>query len=112
MVICLGVERMNIVPLTKSPTKKEAQAIIRKLVELDQVRFHPHALRRKRKRHISDMQILNCLLTGYVAEEPVQNLSHQGWETAVVGKVTGETLRVAVCIRWKQDVLVITCYFE
>ena len=103
---------MNIVPLVKCPTKKEAQEIIRRLVEEGQVHFHPHALKRKRGRNISDMQILKCLSTGHVAEEPVQNLSHKGWETAVQGKVTGETLRVAVCIRWKQDVLVVTCYFE
>lgn len=103
---------MKVVPLIKPPTKKEAQEIIRKLVELNQVRFHPHALKRKRGRNISDIQILNCLSTGYVVEGPVQNLSHQGWETAVCGKVTGETLRVVVCIRWKQDVLVVTCYFD
>ena len=103
---------MNIVPLVKCPTKKEAQEIIRRLVEAGQVRFDSHSRKRKRGRNISDMQILNCLSAGFVTEEPVQNLSRQGWETVVQGKVTGETLRVAVCIRWKQDVLVVTCYFE
>jgi len=103
---------MNVVPINKCPTRKEAQNIIRRLVEDGQVRFDKHAQRRKRDRFISDMQILNCLATGWVDEDPVQNLSRQGWETAVRGKVTGETLRVAVCIRWKQDLLVVTCYFE
>ena len=102
----------NIVPLKKCPTKKEAQEIIRRLAEDGEVRFDPHAQRRKRSRFISDMQILNCLSTGWVDEDPAPNMSRQGWETAVRGKVAGETLRVAVCIRWKQDVLVVTCYFE
>jgi hypothetical protein len=103
---------LNVVPLIKCPTKKEAQEIIRKLSASGKVRFEGHSKRQKARRKITDIQILNCLATGHVVDEPCINHPRGGWETTVVGKVTGDTLRVAVCIRWKQDILVITTYFQ
>lgn len=101
---------VTVVPLKKAPTKRQAQDIIRKLAGDGQVSFSAHSSKRKRQRKITTIQILNCLKVGYVTDEPVQSLTYQGWETTVVGNVAGETLNVGVCLRWSQDVLVITCY--
>lgn len=99
---------MAIIPLNKSPSKPEAQKIIRALVAEGKVAFHPHS----KKHRITHMQVLNCLAKGMVDEEPTQNLSHKGWQTAVVGMTAGNYLRVVVCLRWKNDLLVITSYYE
>ncbi len=99
---------VGVIPLKKAPTKPEAQKIIRKLVADGNVGFHPHS----KKRKISTLQVLNCLAKGYVDEEPTQNLSHKGWQTAVVCSNAGSNLRVVVCLRWEQNILVITNYFE
>lgn len=101
---------MTIVPLHKPPNKKKAQEIIRELAAKGKVSLSAHARRQAKTRKISILQILNCLGAGYVVEEPFQTLTYQGWETAVVGTVAGEKLRIAVCMRWSQDMLVITCY--
>lgn len=102
---------MSVVPMHKAPSKKKAQEIIRELAAQGKVRLSAHSGRRGRQRKISMPQILNCLAVGYVTEEPVQSLTYKGWETAVVGTVAGETIKVAVCLRWSQDMVVITCYY-
>jgi hypothetical protein len=102
---------MTVVPIHKPPHKKKAQEIIRELAAQGKVSLNIHSAKRGRQRKVSMPQILNCLAVGYVVEEPVQSLTYQGWETAVVGTVAGETLRIAVCLRWKQDMVVITCYY-
>lgn len=96
--------------MMKPPSRSEAQKIIRTLAEQGKIQWHPHAHGSMRKRKISALQVLNCLKKGTVDEEPTTNLSHKGWQTAVVGRAAGEWMRVVVCLRWKQDVLVITCY--
>jgi hypothetical protein len=102
---------MTIIPIHKAPNKKRAQEIIRELAASGKVRLNTHSFKRGRQRKISMPQILNCLSIGYVVEEPVQSLTYKGWETAVVGTVAGETIKVAVCLRWSQDMVVITCYY-
>lgn len=102
----------NIVPLVKLPSKSEAERIIRQLVEQDKIQFSKHARRRKAQRGITTVQIINCLKTGRVIDNPVASLTYKGWETTVRGKVAGENLKVALCLRWSQDILVITAYYE
>lgn len=101
---------MTVVPLKKAPNKRQAEEIIRKLAAEGHVGFSVHARKRRRQRDITTVQVLNALKVGYVKDEPVQSLSYQGWETTVVGNVAGETLNIGVCLRWAQDLLVITCY--
>lgn len=101
---------MTVVPLKKAPSRKQAQDLIRSLAADGRVAFHPHAKMRKKQRKISSLEVLNCLRTGHVVEEPYQNLTHRGWETAVVGSAAGQRLRIAVCLRWSNDLLVITTY--
>lgn len=100
----------NVIPLKAPPSKKEAQEIIRAYAERGQIAFHPHAGLRKKQRKITTPQIINCLKKGYVCEDPHIDLGHKGWMTAVTGSVSGLNLRLAVCLRWKQDILVVTCY--
>ena len=85
--------------------------LIRSFAESGKIKFHNHAEMRKRKRKITTLQILNCLKKGYVCEEPHIDLGHKGWMTAVTGSVAGDMLKVAVCLRWEQDALVITSYY-
>jgi hypothetical protein len=101
---------MTVIPLYKPPSRKQAETIIRALVREGRVELHPHCKLRQRRRAITYVQILNCLARGYVDEDPYQSPHHKGWETAVVGSAAGERLRIVVCLRWSQDVLVITCY--
>lgn len=103
---------MNIVPLMKAPSKSDAQKIIRQLISEGAVLFHPHARQRMKKRKISTLQILNCLETGHVDENPYQDLVHKGWTTAVVGNSAGVRLRIVICLQWSQKTLIVTCYFE
>lgn len=102
---------MTIIPLKSPPSRADAQAIIRKLADEGRISFHPHSRKGKRNK-ITTVQVLNCLSKGTVDEEPTQNLSHKGWQTAVVGRTAGNYLRVVVCLRWSQDILVITNYYE
>lgn len=99
---------MNVVPMAKPPSKQEAQKLIRLLVMEGKVRFHPH---KNKRPQITHLQVLNCLSKGFVVEEPTQNLSHKGWMTAVKGHAAGDELKVVVCLRWKNDLLVITSYY-
>lgn len=100
---------MDVIPLQKPPSKAEAQAIIRQMANEGRLLMHPH---RRKRASISNLQVINCLKKGMVQEDPVQNLTHKGWETAVVGKAGGDYLRVVVVLRWKQDLLVITAYYH
>ena len=101
----------DIIPLMKPPSRPEAQKIIRELAIEGRISFHPHSRKGKRNK-ISTVQVMNCLCKGVVDEEPTQNLSHKGWQTAVVGSVAGNRLRVVICLRWSQNLLVITNYYE
>jgi len=102
---------VTVIPMMKPPNKREAQDIIRKLAAEGQVFFHPH-IRKAKRRKITTLQILNCLKKGQVDEEPTQNFSHKGWQTAIVAQIAGARLRVVVCLRWSQDALVITAYYD
>lgn len=101
---------MTVIPLRNPPSRQQAQKIIHALVEAGNVELHPHCKMRQKKRKITYPQILNCLAKGYVDEDPYQSPSHDGWETAVVGSSAGDRLKIVVCLRWSQDMLIITCY--
>jgi len=98
----------NVVPLKRTPNKKEAETIIRKLVAEGKIEFHGHARKSMKKRKISTLQILRCLEKGKLLEEPFTSLTHKGYETSMDRSVAGEWIKVVVCLRWTQDLLVIT----
>ncbi len=102
---------MEVIPLHKTPSCFEAESIIRQLVSNGAIKWSPHCKEQMKKRDIDTAQILNCLSKGKVAEEPW--LSHRnggGYETAVEKVTAGELLRVVVCIKFSEKLLIVTVY--
>lgn len=103
----------NIVPFSKVPTKQEALKIIKALVEADAVKFSKHALLRMRRRGVSTIQILNCLTKGSITEAPFFSYENGGgYETRVERGVAGDWLRVVVCLKISQNLLVVSVINE
>jgi hypothetical protein len=100
---------MSIVPLYKAPSSAEAESIIRELVVKGAICWSKHCKERMRERDINIQQILNCLSKGRVIEEPFLNHANGGgYETAVEKITAGENLKVVVCMKFSQTLLVIT----
>ncbi len=101
---------MNIIiPLQKTPSSKEAEAIIRKLVTVGKISLSNHCKERMKERNITIQQVMICLSKGRVTENPF--LSHTnggGYETTVERTVAGDNLRIGVCLKFSQRILVIT----
>jgi len=55
---------MTIVPLHKTPTKQEAQNIVRQLVAQGRISWSKHAKERMKQRGINMQQVLTCLAKG------------------------------------------------
>lgn len=99
----------NVVPLQRIPTKLEAQEIIKKLVASGQITLSRHCKERMNERDITIQQIITCLTKGKVTEELF--LSHRsggGYETTMERIVAGDHLRIGICLKFSQKVLVIT----
>jgi hypothetical protein len=99
----------NVVPLHKVPSKTEAQRIIRKLAEEGKIEWSSHFKKRLNLRKITTLQVLNCLLAGQVTEAPF--FSHRnggGYETCVEKGCAGNWLKVVVCLKLEQNLLVMT----
>lgn len=103
-------EEKKIVPLRRPPSRAKAQEIIRRLVAEGSFEFHPHCKMRQKRRQITTLQVTNCLMKGFVTEDPYLSPHHKGWETTVEGSAAGERLKIVISMRWTQDILVITCY--
>src|SRR5579872_226999 len=102
---------MGIVPLHKAPSRSEAESIIKELTSRGAIRWSRHCNERMKERDITMQQILNCLSKGKVVEEPF--LSHKdggGYETAIEKCTAGDWLRVVVCIKFNEKLLIVTVY--
>ena len=102
---------MDIVPLYKTPTKEEAQTMVRELVAKGLVSLSRHAKERMEQRHISMKQILACLAKGKVTEHPVlanKGGNAGGYDITIERLTAGDYLRVGACLRFSQRVLVVT----
>ncbi len=102
---------MNIVPLHKTPSKVEAQQIVRELATKGLVFWSRHAKERIKERRISTQQVLICLAKGKVVDNPILankkgNLG--GYEIVIERLTAGDYLRVVVCLRLSQTALVVT----
>lgn len=63
------------------------------------------------ERGITMPQILNCLSKGKVVDNPVLNYANGGgFETAIEKNTAGERLRVVVCIKFDEQLLIVTAY--
>lgn len=66
-------------------------------------------MERMQQRGITTPQILNCLLKGKVTELPfLVNENGGGYETRVEKGTAGEWLRVVVCLKFDQRLLIVT----
>lgn len=99
----------RIVKINKIPTSKEAEKIIRTLVQNGQITWTQHCKQRMQEREITLPQIINCLLKGKVTEPPfLVNENSGGYETRVEKGTAGDWLRVVVCMRFDQKLAIIT----
>ncbi len=101
---------MAVIPLHQPPSRKVAQNLIREYAAAGKIAVHSHCKLRQRQRKITFLQILNVLAKGFVTEDPYASPVHHGWETSVIGRSAGTAMKIVVCLRWSQDVLVVTCY--
>lgn len=99
----------NIVPLVKIPSSPEAEEIIRKLVAAGKISWSKHAKERMVERGVTIPQIMNCLSKGQVTESPKFSPEHGGgYETRVEKGTAGDWLRVVVCLKLSQGLLIVT----
>jgi hypothetical protein len=104
-------EKTGVVPFNKTPTCFEAETIIKKLASSGAIIWSNHCKKRMEERSITMPQILNCLLKGKVTEEPFLNHANgSGYETAVEKITAGEKLKVVVCIKLSEKLLIVTVY--
>src|SRR5687768_6156176 len=99
----------NIVPIEKIPTLYEAEKIIKQLVEIGEISWTKHCKIRMQERGITTQQIINCLIKGSITELPF--FSHEnggGYEMSIERLVAGEWLKVVICLKLSQKILVIT----
>jgi hypothetical protein len=96
----------KIVPLKRTPNEQEAIKIVRKLMAEEKIAFSAHARKRMAERKVSYHQIKHCLEKGNVTEGPfpVKN----GYEMRMERSVAGDWIRVVICLRFQQDMLVIS----
>ncbi len=99
----------NVIDFQKAPSCLEAEEIIRKLVAKGQLSLSRHCKDRMQERGITYQQIINCLSKGKVVDIPfLTNEKGGGYQTSVERAVAGDNLRVVVCMKFSQRVLVIT----
>lgn len=99
----------NVVLLNKIPSRYEVERMIKKLTENGQISLSGHCKKRMNERDITIQEIIVCLLKGKVIEDPV--LSHRqggGYETTVERFVAGTYLKIGICLKFNQRILVIT----
>ena len=99
----------NVIPLLKIPSIPEAEKIIKELTAQGKISWSTHCKQRIKERGIIIPEIINCLAKGRVTETPFR--SHQnggGYETRVEKGTAGDWLRVVVCMKHSQTLLVIT----
>src|SRR5579872_2455491 len=99
----------DIVNIHKIPTPEEAEKIIKLLAKKGEINWSKHCIERMRQRGITTPQILNCLLKGKVTEPPfLVNENGGGYETRIEKGTAGEWLRVVVCLKFDQRLLIVT----
>lgn len=99
----------NIISLQKTPSSKEAEEIIRKLVADGSISLSSHCRIRMKERDITMQQVMICLSKGRVTENPfLSHINGGGYETTVERTAAGDHLRVGVCLKFSQRALVIT----
>ncbi len=99
----------NIIPFPKVPSSSEAEKIIKQLVTQGKFSWSEHCKQRMKERKITTPEIINCLLKGRITETPFfSHANGGGYETRMEKGTAGDWLRVVVCLKLSQKLLVIT----
>lgn len=99
----------NIVSLQQTPSSVEAEKIIRTLAEQGAISWSKHCKERMKQRDITIPQVIHCLLKGKVFEEPFLTYENGGgYETSIEKVTAGDWLRIVVCLKFNQRLLIIT----
>lgn len=87
-------------------SRPEALRIIRQAAaDSARVFFTLHANARLRRRKITPLQVLECLLKGTITEGPAPSIKG-GWECAMERTVAGDWIKVAVVIDDDQNLVI------
>lgn len=104
---------VEIVPLEKVPTKREAQEMISMLAKADKISWTTHSKQRMVERDINVSAIKHCLEKGTVTEEPHRVYEHGGgYRTTIEKRTAGKFLQVVVTLKYTQKLLVITAMWD
>ena len=100
---------VEIIPLERTPTKQEAQDIIRELAKQDKISWTLHSKQRMLERDITLSAIKNCLEKGTVTEKPYRIYEYGGGYRVMIEKRTaGRFLQVVLTLKYTQKLLIIT----
>lgn len=99
---------MDVVAWKTFPTKQKAQSKIRELVERGCIRWSKQAKERMQQREVTMPQIINCLLKGSITELTYSYRAGGGYEARIERVTAGDMLRVVVCLKWNEELLIIT----
>lgn len=58
------------IPHDRPPTRKEAELIIRQLVDSSRIEYSKHCKEKMKEREVTIPEIINCLSKGRVTEDP------------------------------------------
>jgi hypothetical protein len=99
----------NVVDFKKAPSCLEAEDIIRELVAKGKFSLTKHCSERMLERGITIQQVITCLLKGKVVDDPYLTIEKGGGYMATVERtVAGDNLRIIVCMKFDQRIMVIT----
>lgn len=70
--------------------------------DTERIQLGPHARRRMRERRISLRQVIECLRRGRI-DEPASVTLRGDWKATLIHQCAGDTVRVAVALRKKDD---------
>jgi hypothetical protein len=92
-------------------SRPKAAAILRQAAQAeDRVAFTIHAVRQMRRRHITRLQVFNCLARGRIVEGPAPDV-YGNWTCRVEGFAAGQTIGVAAAIIPPDEVVIITVFW-
>lgn len=95
--------------MIKKLSNKEAQKLIRELLDLGYFRKGDHVCKQMEKRNYSDLDLINVLYNGKIKELPVYDEKYHNWKYRVEGSVVeGEKTIVVVAIQNNEELVCIT----
>ncbi|MBL1260165.1 MAG: DUF4258 domain-containing protein [Thiotrichaceae bacterium] len=94
-------------------TRPTAQAIIKQLASTsERVKYSDHVRARMRERRITTRQVMSCLKSGCISEEPIRSIKGN-WVLSVRAIAAGDPLTVVIALDHDRDgnyALIITAF--